>query len=228
MSRPVCQPVRVALPRDQGAGRAIGARVQRDDLATVALRPHLIWGPGDNHLIPRLVARSRAGRLRKVGRRDHLVDSIYIDNAAEAHVQAADRLEPGAAVAGKVYFLSQGEPWPLWDLINRILAAAGAPPVTRSISAPAAVVAGSVLETVYRTFRLAGEPPMTRFLATSSRPPLVRHPRREARPGLPPARLDRRRPPPARTVVPLKGQTRHPRRIEISAEDRGNWRRVRS
>jgi nucleoside-diphosphate-sugar epimerase len=134
-------------------------------LATVALRPHLIWGPGDNHLIPRLVARARAGRLRKVGRRDHLVDTIYIDNAAEAHLLAADRLAPGAAVAGRAYFLSQGEPRPLWDLINRILAAAGAPPVTRTVPAPAAVLAGGLLEAAFRALRLPGEPPMTRFLA---------------------------------------------------------------
>lgn len=135
------------------------------DLATVALRPHLIWGPGDNHLIPRLVARARAGRLRKVGRRDPLVDSTYIDNAAEAHVLAADRLEPGSPVAGRVYFISQGEPRPLWVLINGILAAAGAPPVTRTISTPTALLAGRLLETVYRVLHLSGEPPMTRFLA---------------------------------------------------------------
>lgn len=134
-------------------------------LATVALRPHLIWGPGDNHLIPRLVARARAGRLVKIGRDDPLVDTTYIDNAALAHVLAADRLSPGAAVAGRAYFLSQGDPWPLWKLINRILEAAGAPPVTRSVSRSTALMAGSLCEAIYRTFRLAGEPPMTRFVA---------------------------------------------------------------
>ena len=64
------------------------------DLATVALRPHLIWGPGDNHLIPRILARARAGRLRRIGRANKLIDSIYIDNAADAHLLAADRLRP--------------------------------------------------------------------------------------------------------------------------------------
>ncbi|NBO92662.1 MAG: NAD-dependent epimerase/dehydratase family protein, partial [Planctomycetia bacterium] len=86
------------------------------ELATVALRPHLIWGPGDNHLVPRLLERGRAGRLRRIGTGKQ-IDSVYIDNAAQAHVLAANRLEPGAACAGRVYFISNGEPLPTWDLV---------------------------------------------------------------------------------------------------------------
>ncbi|WP_435007875.1 NAD-dependent epimerase/dehydratase family protein [Tundrisphaera lichenicola] len=134
-------------------------------LATVALRPHLIWGPGDNHLIPRLVAKARVGRLRRIGTRPNLVDSIYIDNATEAHLLAADRLEPASTIGGRAYFLSQGDPWPLWDLINGILKAAHIPPVERAVSPRVAELAGSILEGVYGLFRLPGEPPMTRFLA---------------------------------------------------------------
>ncbi len=134
-------------------------------LATVAIRPHLIWGPGDNHLIPRIIAKAKSGRLRKVGHVDHLVDTIYIDNAAQVHLQAGDRLAPGSPIAGKAYFVSQGEPVPLWSLINRILHAAGVPPITRSISAGTALAVGSLLESTYGLFRLPGEPPMTRFLA---------------------------------------------------------------
>jgi 2-alkyl-3-oxoalkanoate reductase len=152
-------------PETKARAERLALEANGNDLATVALRPHLIWGPGDNHLIPRLVDRARSGRLRRIGRRNPLVDSIYIDNAAEAHLQAADRLAPGAALAGKAYFLSQGEPQPLWDLINRILAAAGAPPVTKTIPAPLALLAGSLFEAAYRALHLAGEPPMTRFLA---------------------------------------------------------------
>ena len=80
------------------------------ELLTVALRPHLIWGPGDNHLVPRIVARGRAGKLRKIGRRPCLVDSVYIDNAADAHLLAFERLSPGAACAGKPYFISMTSP----------------------------------------------------------------------------------------------------------------------
>jgi nucleoside-diphosphate-sugar epimerase len=134
-------------------------------LATVALRPHLIWGPGDNHLVPRIIARGRSGRLRRIGREPKLVDSVYIDNAAEAHLLAADRLGPGSVVSGRAYFITNGEPMPVWDLVNRILAAAGVPPVTRTISPGAALAAGAVMEAVYRACRLRSEPPMTRFLA---------------------------------------------------------------
>ena len=134
-------------------------------LATVALRPHLIWGPGDPHLIPRLIERARAGRLKRVGRESNLVDTTYVDNAAAAHLQAADCLAPGSPVAGKAYFLSQGEPEPLWDFVNRVLDTAGLPPVTRSVPTGVAYAAGAVLESAYRLFRLPGEPPMTRFVA---------------------------------------------------------------
>lgn len=134
-------------------------------LATVALRPHLIWGPEDNHLVPRILERGRAGQLRRIGRNDCLVDTIYIDNAASGHLQAAERLEIGSVVAGKAYFLSNGEPLPLWEVVNRILAAGQLPPVARSIPATVAYAAGWVLENLYRWFRLPGEPRMTRFVA---------------------------------------------------------------
>jgi len=135
------------------------------ELATVALRPHLIWGPGDPHLIPRLIGQARAGRLKRIGRESKLVDTVYVDNAAVGHVHAADRLAPGAPVAGKAYFLSQGEPEPLWDFVDRLLAAAGLPPITRSVSARVAYATGAAWEGLYRLFRLRREPPMTRFVA---------------------------------------------------------------
>jgi nucleoside-diphosphate-sugar epimerase len=135
------------------------------EFATVSLRPHLIWGPGDNHLVPRILARGRAGKLRRVGSRNPVIDSTYIDNAAEAHLLAADRLAPGSPVAGRVYFISNGERMPTWELVNKILAAGGVAPVTRSVPAWAAVAAGWALETWYATFRPDAEPPMTRFVA---------------------------------------------------------------
>lgn len=134
-------------------------------LATVSLRPHLIWGPGDNHLVPRIVAKARAGKLRKIGNRPCLVDTVYVENAAEAHLNAADRLVFDAPSAGKAYFITNGEPLPLWEMVNRILAAAGLPPVTRSVSPGFAYGAGSICESLWKTFRLSGEPPMTRFVA---------------------------------------------------------------
>lgn len=135
-------------------------------LATVALRPHLIWGPGDNHLVPRIVAKGKAGKLRRIGKRPCLVDTVYVDNAAQAHLNAADRLEPGSPIAGKAYFISNGEPVPLWDMVNRILEAAGVAPVTGSISPALAHAIGTFCEVAWKTLRLSGEPPMTRFVAS--------------------------------------------------------------
>jgi nucleoside-diphosphate-sugar epimerase len=152
-------------PRTKALAEQLVLRANGPDLATVSLRPHLIWGPGDNHLIPRIIRRARAGRLRRVGGASKLIDSTYIDNAADAHLLAADRLARGSPVAGKAYFLSQGEPVPLWGLVNRILAAAGLPPVTRSVPYGAAYAAGFVLEVAYALFCPRCEPPMTRFLA---------------------------------------------------------------
>jgi len=135
------------------------------DLATVSLRPHLIWGPGDPHLVPRVLARAKAGKLRRVGSRPVTVDVTYIDNAAEAHVLAADKLDIGSPVAGKAYFITNDEPVDLWDFLNRVLAEAGAPPIAKSVSAWKARLAGRLLEWVFRLFRLPGEPLMTRYVA---------------------------------------------------------------
>jgi len=134
-------------------------------LATVALRPRLIWGPGDQQLVPRLAERARAGRLRFVGDGQNKVDTTYIDNAALAHFLALEHLAPGAACAGKAYFISNGEPLPMRELLNKLLAAVGAPPVTRSISFKTAYRIGAVCERLWPLLRLRGEPPMTRFLA---------------------------------------------------------------
>ena len=135
-------------------------------LKTCALRPHLIWGPRDQHLIPRLISRAKSGRLRRVGDGTNLVDMIYVENAAAAHLQAADALaEENSSAAGNAYFLSQGEPVNCWEWIDEILALADLPPVKKSISLPAAWKIGAALEKLYSWLRLSGEPQMTRFLA---------------------------------------------------------------
>ena len=134
-------------------------------LATVALRPRLIWGPGDQQLVPRLAERARQGRLRLVGDGNNKVDTTYIDNAALAHFLAFDALAPGAACAGKAYFISNGEPLPMRELVNKLLAAVGAPSVDKAISFKTAYRIGAVCERLWPLLRLRGEPPLTRFLA---------------------------------------------------------------
>ena len=135
-------------------------------LKACAIRPHLIWGPRDQHLIPRLIARAKSGRLRRVGDGTNLVDMTYVENAATAHLQAADALaQEDSPVVGKAYFLSQGEPVNCWQWIDEILALADLPPVKKSISYQSAWRLGAALEKVYGWLRLKSEPPMTRFLA---------------------------------------------------------------
>lgn len=134
-------------------------------LMTCSLRPHLIWGPRDRHLIPRLLERARSGKLRQVGNGTNRIDMIFVENAATAHLQAADALEPGSPVCGRAYFISQGEAVNCWDWINEILALAALPPVSKSISFRAAWRIGAAMETVYHLLRLKSEPRMTRFLA---------------------------------------------------------------
>lgn len=132
------------------------------EMATVALRPHLIWGPGDTQLLPRIIARAKT--LRRIGPVDKKVDSTYVDDAADAHLLAYDRLRPGSPVAGRVYFISQGDPRGVWEMVNGILAAAGLPPVTRRVPRWAALAAGAGLELIHWLARLQTEPRFTRFL----------------------------------------------------------------
>lgn len=135
------------------------------ELATVSLRPRLIWGPGDTQLLPRLVERAKAGRLRFIGDGGNRMDCTYIDNAVQAHVLALAALSPGAACAGKAYFISNGEPRPVRDIVNGLLAAADAPLVEKSLPFPLAYAIGAVCEALWAVGRFTGEPPMTRFLA---------------------------------------------------------------
>ncbi|MCB1559526.1 MAG: NAD-dependent epimerase/dehydratase family protein [Xanthomonadales bacterium] len=134
-------------------------------LATVALRPRLIWGVGDNQLLPRLVERARSGRLRLVGDGLNRIDTTYIDNAADAHVLALDALAPSSGCAGKAYFISNGEPKSASEIINSLLRAAGAPTVDKVLGFRAAYWIGAALERAWHLLPLKGEPPMTRFLA---------------------------------------------------------------
>lgn len=151
--------------RTKAEAEAMVLAANNDNLSTVALRPHLIFGPGDPHLLPRIIERAKTGKLRLLGKRRNLVDITYIDNAVSAHLLALDALQVGAACAGKAYFISNDEPLAMADIINRILLAAGLPNVTKTSSPALVFVAGAIMEAVYLLFNIKSEPVMTRFLA---------------------------------------------------------------
>lgn len=151
-------------PRTKARAEQLALAANDATLSTVALRPHLIWGPGDRHLIPRLIDRARRGRLRHLAP-DKLVDSVYIEDAARAHWDAYDRLSVDAPCAGRAYFITQGEPWPIAELIEGILEAVGESCPRRTISPRIAMWLGASLEMVYGLLRIKREPLMTRFVA---------------------------------------------------------------
>jgi nucleoside-diphosphate-sugar epimerase len=134
-------------------------------LATVALRPHLILGPGDPHLLPRLVARARAGRLTRVGSGRNEISFTWIENAAVAHADALENLTSGSPHAGRAYFVAQKDPVELWTWLGELFTRAGIPPPKDHVSRSFAYAVGAGLELVWKLTRRAGEPPMTRFLA---------------------------------------------------------------
>lgn len=169
-------PLTTACPSPYPLTKAIAERevlaANSPELRTIALRPHLIWGVGDPHLVPRVLARARTGRLRIVGSGRNRVDLVHIENAVDAHLLAEQALGHGHAIrdqaspaAGRAFFITNGEPVVLWDWINGLLTALGEPPVTKKIPLGVASLVGVACETVWRVLPLKGEPPMTRFIA---------------------------------------------------------------
>jgi len=168
-------PLTTSCPSPYPLTKAIAERevlaANSPTLRTVALRPHLIWGVGDPHLVPRILARARAGRLRIVGEGRNRVDMVHVDNAADAHLAAETALTQSnllgysGAAAGRAYFITNDEPVVLWDWINGLLTALGEPPIKKHVSLGAASAIGAVCEAAWRVLPLKGEPPMTRFIA---------------------------------------------------------------
>jgi nucleoside-diphosphate-sugar epimerase len=142
---------------------------------TIALRPHLVWGIGDPHLVPRVLARARAGKLRIIGSGRNRVDMVHVENAVDAHLLAEqalgaprssrDQSQPPRPAAGRAFFITNGEPVALWDWINNLLRGLGEPPINKKVSLGAASLVGAGCEFLWRALPLQGEPPMTRFVA---------------------------------------------------------------
>ncbi|MCL2305746.1 MAG: NAD-dependent epimerase/dehydratase family protein [Planctomycetaceae bacterium] len=152
-------------PHSKALGEQAVLQANGPKLSTCSIRPHLIWGPRDQHLIPRLLGRAKRGWLVQVGDGSNLVDHLYVENGAAAHILAADALAQHGRNAGKAYSVSQGKPVNCWKWINEILKLAGLGPVKRKIPFRLAWTVGAAFELGYRCLNLTGEPPMTRFLA---------------------------------------------------------------
>lgn len=148
--------------RTKALAERLALRSDAAGFAVVAVRPHLVWGPGDTQLVARIVARASAGRLPILGSGAALIDTTYIDNAASGIAAAVERAEE---VHGGAYVLTNGEPRPVAELIARICEAAGVRPPTLHVPASLARAAGAAVESVWRVRPGADEPPMTRFLA---------------------------------------------------------------
>jgi len=131
-------------------------------LRVVAVRPHLVWGPGDTQLVARVVERARRGRLPLLDHGAALIDTTYVDNAASAIAAALARVDE---VHGNAYVVTNGEPRPVAELLAGICAAAGVRAPAWRVPAGLARLAGAAVETVWRVRPGADEPPMTRFLA---------------------------------------------------------------
>jgi len=161
-SQPVAKRFSAPYPETKAEAERRVLAANNGELRTVALRPHLIWGPGDPHILPRLAARAKRGTLALPGP-DKIVDTIFVENAARAHVLALQELAGAARCAGKPYFVTNHEPMPQGEIIRRLLAAIGLEVRIRAMPVGLGLAAGFVCEALWRTLRLPSEPPITRF-----------------------------------------------------------------
>jgi len=159
-------PERYLAPYPQTKALAERFVLARPDIAATSIRPHLVFGPRDPHIFPRMLDRARRGRLVQVGDGSNLVDVTYVENAAEAHLLAADALGERSPLRGRAYFIGQEAPVNCWGFINEVVTLAGLPPVRRRIPAAAAYRLAGLLELAYHSLRVAHEPPLTRMMVS--------------------------------------------------------------
>jgi nucleoside-diphosphate-sugar epimerase len=164
-SVPYARHFHAPYPETKARAEQMVLEANSDKMATVALRPHLIFGPGDPHLLPRIVAKANAGKLRIIGNGENKIDIVYVDNAAKAHLLAGDKLHPGSPISGRAYFISNGDPRTIQSLFDKIMALNNLPPVKRKVSPGVAYFGGWLLESIYHLMQIQQEPLVTRFLA---------------------------------------------------------------
>ena len=163
-SLPVGPPYLAAYPASKAEAEKLALQANSSQLKTTALRPHLIWGPGDPHILPRLASKVRSGRLALPGA-DKKIDTVFVENAAYAHVLALQDLLGDGKSAGKAYFISNDEPLPQGVIIKKLLAAINIEVEIRPVSSRVARFIGTVCETIWSGLGIKSEPPLTRFSA---------------------------------------------------------------
>jgi 2-alkyl-3-oxoalkanoate reductase len=131
---------------------------------TIALRPHLIWGPGDTQLVPKIIQRAKSGRLRKPGGKDYFIDTTFIDNFIDAQILAFEKLSTNPALGGRAFFITNGEPVYIWDFLNSVIRAYGLPAIQRTVPKSMALLLAFLQEKTHQAFHLKNEPLLTRFL----------------------------------------------------------------
>ena len=161
-SLPIADHFTSPYPESKAAAEKLVAAANSDDLSTVALRPHLIWGPGDPHILPRLAAKASGGTLA-LPAPDKIIDTIFVENAAQAHVDALQELQGAGRCAGKAYFVTNCEPMPQGEIISKLLAAIGVKVKIRAVPVSIAKAAGGICEFTWQALKLKNEPPVTRF-----------------------------------------------------------------
>lgn len=162
---PVLGRRRAWYPESKAMAEIDALAAASDALGVVAIRPHLVWGPGDTQLVGRIVERASTGRLALVGGGRALVDTTYIDNAVGALVAALDAVAPGARCSGQAYVVSNGEPRTIRELVEGICLAAGVPFAPRTVSLRIGRSLGAVVERAWPLLHRTDEPPLTQFLA---------------------------------------------------------------
>ncbi len=162
-SAPLCTHAPSPYPTTKAAAEKLISEASDSSLTTVSLRPHLVWGPGDKNLIPRVIESAQQGRLKIIGDGRNKVDLTHITNVVDAHLLAEHA--SAAAVGGRAYFITNGEPVLLWEWINELLRGLGRPEIKKRVSLGAAGLIGGVMESFWRVLPLKGDPPMTRFIA---------------------------------------------------------------
>ena len=165
-STPYSKKYLAPYPKTKAMAEKLVRNAEKNGLKSIIIRPHQIWGPEDNHIIPAII--KRASKLKTIGRKDDLVDTIYVDNAADAHILASQKLLENPLLSGNIYFVSQDEPISKWEMANAFLDAAGLPPIKGHVSAKTAYIAGAIFEFVYKLFRIKNDPPVTRFAAVEA------------------------------------------------------------